>query len=500
MLHVPKIINKSLSTRLSLMVMLAMSFLLLASVICMLYFSRKAVKEEALLNATQSIDGTIARIDNILLSAEQTAGNFYFMMYPHLNEPEKMYKFSRELVESNPFVIGCAIAFEPGFYEEGKEFMAYYHRVDEYDSTLVRSETFGTSSYTQQLWYKQPMQTDKSGWMNPMTDVEGVTKPIVTFGLPIHNGGKKPIGVIGVDVSLKQLSDVVLASKPSRNSYCILFDGDGTYIIHPDTSKLFQQTIYMQEEYKTEPGLKEAADAMLKGEAGYRPFKMNGAKQFIFYQPFTRFALRGRSMETLNWHIGIVYPKEDVYGEYDNMVFHVLMIALIGLILMYLLCRFIIRYMLKPLKLLTTSAQRIAEGKFDEHIPASHQSDEIGHLQDNFSAMQQSLAVQISEQEQQKQTLHERGEELKKAYDDTKKADRMKTSFLHNMTNQMISPAAQIEKNVSTLLTQSASSEEICNLAENIHDSGETITKLLNDLIKMSDKEMRKEDAYENED
>ena len=182
------------------------------------------------------------------------------------------------------------------------------------------------------------------------------------------------------------------------------------------------------------------------------------------------------------------------------MVFHVLMIALIGLILMYLLCRFIIRYMLKPLKLLTTSAQRIAEGKFDEHIPASHQSDEIGHLQDNFSAMQQSLAVQISEQEQQKQTLYERGEELKKAYDDTKKADRMKTSFLHYMTNQMISPAAQIEKNVSTLLTQSASSEEICNLAENIHDSGETITKLLNDLIKMSDKEMRKEDAYENED
>ena len=482
------------------MIVLAMSFLLLASMVCMLYFSRKAVKEEALMNATQTMDGTIARIDNVLLSAEQTAGNFCFMMYPHLNEPEMMNKFSRELVESNPFVIGCAIAFEPGFYEEGKEFMAYYHRTDEYASTLVRSETFGNSRYTQQAWYKHPMQTGKSGWMNPMTDVDGVTKPIVTFGIPLYQrGGKKPIGVIGVDVSLKLLSDVVLASKPSRHSYCILFDGDGTYIIHPDTSKLFHQTIFTQAEYKTEPGLKEAADAMLRGEAGYRPFKMNGAQQFIFYKPFTRLAVKGRSMEALNWHVGIVYPKEDVYGEYDDLVVHVLFIALIGLILMYILCRFIIRYMLHPLKLLTTSAQRIAEGKFDEHIPASRHSNEIGHLQDNFRAMQQTLSVSIGEMEQQKAALQEREEELKKAYNDIKKADRMKTAFLHNMTNQMINPAAQINKDVSTMCTREESAEQMVNLAENIQKNGDTITKLLNDLIDMSEEEMRKEDAYEDD-
>ena len=498
MLHVPKIINKSLSIRLSLMIVLAMSILLLASMVCMLYFSRKAVKEEATLNAQQTLDGTISRIDNVLLSAEQTAGNFYFMMLPHLNQPEQMYKFSRELVESNPFIIGCAIAFEPGFYEEGKEFMAYYHRADEYDSTLVRSETFGYSRYTQQAWYKQPIQTGRSGWMNPMSDVEGVTDPIVTFGLPIHqSGSEKPIGVMGIDVSLKLLSDVVLASKPSRHSYSILFDGDGTYIVHPDTSKLFHQTIFTQEEYKTEDGLKEAADAMLRGESGYRPFMMNGAKQFIFYKPFTRLAVKGRSMETLNWHVGIVYPKEDVYGEYDNLLYYVFALAIVGLILMYILCHVIIRYMLHPLKLLTTSAQRIAEGKFDERIPASHHSNEIGHLQDNFRAMQQSLAVNIGEMEQQKATLQEREEELKKAYNDIKKADRMKTAFLHNMTNQMINPAAQINKDVSTLCAREESAEQMVSLAENIQKNGDTITKLLNDLIDMSEEEMRKEDAYE---
>lgn len=483
------------------MIVLAMSILLLASMVCMLYFSRKAVKEEATLNAQQTLDGTISRIDNVLLSAEQTAGNFYFMMLPHLNQPEQMYKFSRELVESNPFIIGCAIAFEPGFYEEGKEFMAYYHRTDEYDPTLVRSETFGYSRYTQQAWYKQPIQTGKSGWMNPMSDVEGVTEPIVTFGIPIHqSGSEKPIGVMGIDVSLKLLSDVVLASKPSLHSYSILFDGDGTYIVHPDTSKLFHQTIFTQEEYKMEDGLKEAADAMLRGESGYRPFMMNGAKQFIFYKPFTRLAVKGRSMETLNWHVGIVYPKEDVYGEYDNLLYYVFALAIVGLILMYILCHVIIRYMLHPLKLLTTSAQRIAEGKFDERIPASHHSNEIGHLQDNFRAMQQSLAVNIGEMEQQKVTLQKRADELKKAYNDIKKADRMKTAFLHNMTNQMITPAAQIDKDVSTMFASTTSTDGILTLTEDVQKNGEAITKLLNDLINMSEEEMRKEDSYENED
>ena len=481
------------------MIVLAMSVLLLASMICMLHFSRKAVKEETLLSTKQTLDGTIARIDNVLLSAEQTAGNFYFMVYPHLNEPDKMYKFSKELVESNPFIIGCAIALEPGFYEEGKEFLAYYHRMDEYDSTLVKSETFGTSRYTQQLWYKQPMQTHKSGWTNPMTDVDGVTEPIVTFCLPILKSREKCIGVIGVDVSLNLLSDIVLGSKASRNSYCILFDSDGTYIVHPDSSKLFQQTIFSQKEYKTEPGLKEAADAMLRGESGYRPFTMNNAEHYIFYKPFARTTVKGRSMEELNWHVGIVYPKEDVYGEYNNLLWYVLAIAIIGLILMFILCHVIIRHMLKPLKLLTASAQRIAEGKFDEQISDSHHTNEIGHLQDNFKAMQQSLAVNIGEMEQQKAILQERGEELKRAYNDIKKADRMKTAFLHNMTNHMITPAAQIDKDVSTLCTPSASTNML-DLAEDVQKNGDTITKLLNDLINMSEEEMRKEDAYENED
>ena len=67
----------------------------------------------------------------------------------------------------------------------------------------------------------------------------------------------------------------------------------------------------------------------------------------------------------------------------------------------------------------------------------------------------------------------------------------------HNMTNQMINPAAQINKDVSMMCAREESAEQMVSLAENIQKNGDTITKLLNDLIDMSEEDMRKEDAYE---
>ena len=133
--------------------------------------------------------------------------------------------------------------------------------------------------------------------------------------------------------------------------------------------------------------------------------------------------------------------------------------------------------------MLTEKAQRISQGHYDEPIPDSHHTDEIGQLQNNFQQMQQRLSTYIGELEQLTDTLRERGEGLSKAYEEAKKADRMKTAFLHNMTNQMIEPAEAIEQDVNAL------SKEGKIVADNIQMNGSRITDLLNNLINMSDEE-----------
>ena len=162
---------------------------------------------------------------------------------------------------------------------------------------------------------------------------------------------------------------------------------------------------------------------------------------------------------------------------------------------MYLHIRLIIRHRLLPLKMLTERTERIAKGDFKEPIPASLHIDEIGVLQDNFRRMQKSLAVNMGKLDELTETIKERSNELQVAYKEAKKADKMKTVFLHNMTNQMIAPANAIADDVTTLCNydKATAQKSVSQLVGNIQKNGTAITKLLNNLINLSEQEMDEE-------
>jgi methyl-accepting chemotaxis protein len=138
--------------------------------------------------------------------------------------------------------------------------------------------------------------------------------------------------------------------------------------------------------------------------------------------------------------------------------------------------------------MLSESAQSIANGNYSDIIPDSKQDDEIGRLQDNFQHMQQSLSVHIRDLEQMTATLKERGEVLRKEYERTQKADKMKNTFLHNMTNQMAEPANAISNDVETLCNANMhmDRQQAESLTSNILHQGKVITELLNNLLNMS--------------
>ena len=448
------------------------------------------------MTAEQTLEGTIEHIDGILLSVEQSAGNIYFNMYRHLDNPEKLYDYSRRLVESNPYVSGCAIALEPYFYKDRELFMAYYHR-SKIGSKIVRSETFGNKPYTQQVWYTEPMKRGKPCWMDPLEDLDANSEAITTFCLPIYNTEGKRIGIMGVDVTINMLSRIVLSAKPSKNSYSVMLGSDGSFIIHPDSTKRLSEKVYEQFEHGSDLSLKEAVDAMMSGQKGYKRAKIDGRECYVFYHPFTRNVATGRYLDDMGWSVGMVYPEEDIFGDYNRLLTQVLLIAIIGILLLTLLCRFIIHRRLLPLIFLTKSAHRIASGHYDESIPDSHQNDEIGQLQNHFQQMQLALAKHVEALENMNIELQERGERLRVAYHQAQAADRLKTSFLHNMTNQMLSPVQIMSERVTDLYQmQTMKSQDFDRMADDIQKQGEVITDLLNHLLELSKEATGKEERH----
>jgi HAMP domain-containing protein len=481
------------------MVVLAMALLLIASLVAMLHYSRIVVKKEAIEKAKQTLDGTVQCVDNILMNVEQAVGNVYFTIQPQLHNQAKLHECSRRIVETNYYIKGCAIAMKPYFFPGKKLFMAYYHRkssgLDAPVSPVVQSETFGNTPYTEQPWYTTPMASGRPGWMRPLAEKLPGMDPIVTYSLPLTDADGKTVGIIGVDVSLSYLSHFILVTKPSANSYCTLLDDDGSFLVHPDSRKLLQRADYTETDYEAAATIKEAAHAMQNGESGYMPFRMDNADYYIFYKPFTRTAIPGRKMRKINWSAGIVYPEDDILGDYNRLLYYVFAIAIAGLLLLFVLTRAVIHHQLLPLRMLTASAQRIARGNYNEKIPYSPQKDEIGRLQNHFQQMQESLAANMEELEELKATLEQRSVKLRAAYDRVKQSDRLKTVFLHNMTNQMAGPASNIQKDVDALNNCShLSAEEIKRLADNIQQQGKIITESLDNLLRVAEKETNKEE------
>ena len=119
-------VTKNLSLRISLLAVLSMATLLFAALLVMFFYSKKSMREDALNRASQTLNGANVRIDNILLSVEETTGNIFYLLQPHLKNPDFVVAYSRKVMEVNPYVTGCAIAMKPGFYADRPDFMAVY--------------------------------------------------------------------------------------------------------------------------------------------------------------------------------------------------------------------------------------------------------------------------------------------------------------------------------------------------------------------------------------
>ena len=376
--------RRKLSARLSLWIVLFAALIFLAALGFLFVQSRRAVRQEAISHATQTLESTVLRVTGILDHVVVATDNTDWLVPRHLDAPDSMFVYSSRILQNNPYLNGCSISFEPHYFpDRGRWFSAYSNNENGRIATI--QEGNNEYEYFYMDWYQQAKLLDGPTWTEPYQDFnpQGIysSEVIASYCKPIKDKEGRYAGTISVDVSLRWLSETISAVKPYPNSYSILLGEGGTFFVHPDSTKLFYQTIFTDTFEHPDPDRTALGHAMQRGEEGMRQLVVDGVDCYVFYKP----------LSTTGWSVAIVCPESDIFSGYNRLQRWVLAIVLAGLLLMLLVFSQVVKRELMPLQQLAGQARTIASGDFGRPLPDSGRVDEIGQLSQSFSEMQQSL-------------------------------------------------------------------------------------------------------------
>ena len=480
-------IRQRLSLRLGLLIVLIITVVFSLLFDFLFYRCKRYIQNTAIEHATQLLDNTAERINGIMEETELVTNFMAATTTRHLH-PDSLLAFTHRTVQENHFLTGFAISMEPYFFPEmGRYYSAYSlrHRSDKDiaeagDSiTTVREGPF---EYFEAVWYKTPRALGAACWIDAFDDYnEGtLSSPdiMTSYCCPMRDANGRYVGSITASLTLKWLSEAFTTLKPYPNSSAIMIGRDGTYLVHPDTSKLFRQTIFSDAAPEARQDIEVLGRKMLAGNSGMTETIVDGLPAFIFYRPLQR----------TGWSIAIVCPESDVFARYNRLLTIVWIIIGVGLALLMLFCYQTVRRAVQPLKQLDEQAKRIAEGHFDEPLPESHRHDSVGRLQNSFIRMQQSLAQTVNNIRIANDELAQHNDELANATQLKLETNRRKAAFIQDMYHEIRTPLNIISGFAQVLATSlhNLPADEVANITARMSESAKDISRLTQKLKEAS--------------
>lgn len=463
-------IKRRLSLRLGFLIIFVVTLVFSFVFNLMFYYSKEYVRQAAIDRAHQLLDNTAVRITGVLEETELVT-NYMAVITPKQLHPDSLLIYTRRTLESYSFLTGFAISMEPYYFPEmGRYYSAYSLRQGD-SITTVREGPF---EYFEKPWYKNSKTKGSPCWVDAYDDYnEGtLSSPdiLTSYCCPMRDADGHFVGSITASLTLKWLSEAFATVHPYPNSSAIIIGSTGTYLVHPDTAKLYHETIFSDADPKVEDDIRELGKTMISGRSGMKRTIVDGQSAYIFYRP----------LERTGWSLALVCPESDVFSRYNHLLTLVWTFTGVGLLVLLLFLYQTIRKAVQPIKQLAVQTRHIADGNFDEPLPVSLRRDSVGRLQNSFIRMEQSLSKSVSDILQVNSVLEQRNKQLARAYQLKLEADERKSAFVLDMAHQIRTPLNIICGFVQVLALgfQEYTDEELDDIFSRMRSSSITIHRI----------------------
>lgn len=479
-------IRKSFSTKLSVALLILAAPIFVISLGVLFTQSRKMIRNEAIGHASSVLNATMQQLNRHFLTIE-TATNANLWQVEQVFTPDSLLYFANRIVSLNPHIDGCSISAQPDMFPKyGRYFSAYSVRKADSVTTVIEEPY----DYFNKVWYKTPHQLRDACWVAYYDEVDSLELTLdgmlASYCKPLYNADSAFVGVISTDLSLLRLSHEMSAMKPYPHSYFMLIDENGRYLVHPDSTLLFKQTIYTGADTRKQADQIVLGHEMTSGKRGNMMVNMDGAECIVCYQP----------VPGTKWSLAIVCPDSDVMEGYHRLIYIVVSLLVLGLLVIILLSHRAMAHTIRPLYELLDKTQSITAGNMDVTIPRTTRIDVIGRLQNSFAQMLESLNYHMKSVRFVSDQTRQRNEELLQATRMAQEADRQKTTFIQNVTHQIRTPLniimgfAQV---LSDAGSGNLSDDDLKNVTDTMNHNATQLNRMVQMLFDSSDSGLNEE-------
>ncbi|MDO8332598.1 MAG: methyl-accepting chemotaxis protein [Pseudomonas sp.] len=222
-------------------------------------------------------------------------------------------------------------------------------------------------------WYKDARSAGGTTLTEPYIDA-ATKELIITIATPA-----KEAGVVGGDLSLKTLVQIINSLNFNGIGYAFLVSDDGKILVHPDNSLVMKN---LSELYPTNtPTLSKELSEV----------EQNGETRLITFSPV-------KGLPSVTWHVGLSIDKSKAYSMLSTFRTSAIIATVIAVTSIIFLLSLLIRVLMQPLAAMGKAMQDIAKGEGDLTKRLEIQSqDEFGKLAGAFNQFVERIHTSIRE-------------------------------------------------------------------------------------------------------
>mgnify|MGYP005836159987 CR=1 FL=1 len=267
---------------------------------------------------------------------------------------------------------------------------AYYGQASGTYTQFPPSELPAGYDPRQRPWYKQAAQTSGTGLTEPYLAADPRDGLLITITRPVNASGALQ-GVVGGDLKLKTVDDILNSFDMGGMGYAFLVDDKGTVLVHPDQQLVLKKLpdLFAGTAPRLESALQSVNDR-------------NGEARIVTFLPV-------EGLTGVRWYVGLSVDESKAFAALQEFRVSALMSTIIGVVAILLLLGGLIRILLRPLHVMSHAMSGIAEGEGDLTQRLSIDSrDEFGELADAFNRFVERIHKSIREVASATREVHER--------------------------------------------------------------------------------------------